>query len=108
MEITLGINNEQLETKPAPGKWSIKDNIAHLARYQSVFLQRIDTILYTNLPYFEPYNADIDIEFEAWQDQELQLILSYLNNDRLKIIKVITQLDEQALKSAEYMQSLAG
>ena len=47
----------KLFLNPQPGKWSIHDNIAHLAKYQPVFLERIESILKKSDQVFERYTA---------------------------------------------------
>lgn len=84
--------NDRLLLNPAPGKWSIKDNIAHLAKYQPVFINRIHKILLSDEPVFESYRADNDPEFAVWQGRDLQILLDTLYADREQINKLITDL----------------
>ncbi|HVV55756.1 MAG TPA: DinB family protein, partial [Mucilaginibacter sp.] len=44
-EIIKHTDEQRLNRHPEPGKWSIKDNIAHLATYQPVFMARMHRIL---------------------------------------------------------------
>ena len=46
--------------KPVSGKWSAHEQLAHLARYHQVFLQRIDRILSEQAPEFPRYRAEYD------------------------------------------------
>jgi len=41
--IIKGLGNDWLEYNIIPGKWSIRDNIAHLVRYQPILIDRINT-----------------------------------------------------------------
>ena len=44
-ETLRDVSTETLSVVKVPGKWSAHENLAHLARYHQVFLQRIDRIL---------------------------------------------------------------
>jgi hypothetical protein len=91
-------NNNRLTLSLQPGKWSIKDNIAHLAKYQPVFIDRIHKILLSGEPVFESYRAENDAEFPVWQGRDIETLLDTLHADRAEINKLIidlsyTQLD---------------
>jgi hypothetical protein len=64
--LITGVTANHLLWPPLAGKWSIHDNIAHLARYQQLFITRIDQILFSNIPVFEPYKADVDPGFAVF------------------------------------------
>ncbi len=80
-----------------PGKWSIHDNIAHLAKYQPVFQERINAILHLNNPIFNAYLAEYDPEFEAWRGWNTARLIERLNSDRHEIFEFITGLAEEEL-----------
>ena len=50
-----------------PEKWSAHENIAHLARYNEVFLQRVHRILSEDKPALGRYRAEQDLEWESWR-----------------------------------------
>lgn len=39
-----GTESGALDRRPVPDKWSGRENLAHLARYQEMFLRRIERI----------------------------------------------------------------
>lgn len=90
-------NNDRLNLHPQPGKWSIKDNIAHLAKYQPIFINRIHKILLGGEPAFESYRAENDPDFAAWQGRDLRILLDTLNADREQINKLINDLSYSQL-----------
>lgn len=57
---------ETLHAKPIAGKWSAHEQLAHLARYHQIFLQRIDRILSEQAPEFSRYRAEDDPDWPAW------------------------------------------
>ena len=86
------LDTMRLTIEVIPGKWSIKDNIAHLATYQPIFLERVQVILTIDEPVFERYKADYDPEFEAWQQQTVPALLSRIEDDRKTIYDTISSL----------------
>src|SRR5690242_10498517 len=63
-ELIGRLSEEQCDSEIMPGKWSIKQQVAHLVRYQEVFFERIQTIMNSFNAVFEPYVAEEDPEFE--------------------------------------------
>lgn len=96
--IIEGLDEEPIFYKPLPGKWSIKDNIAHLARYQRVFIERLDKILTSDSPVFDAYRAENDPEFEKWMHKDLTVLFKELNADRKMIVGRITSLAQKDLQ----------
>jgi len=90
--IIASINNERLLLQPAPGKWSITDNIAHLAKYQPVFIDRASLITTGGNPLFEPYRAENDPGFSEWQTWGIKKLMNRLHADRQLIYALITGL----------------
>lgn len=86
-----------VEKRINPGKWSIHENIAHLARYQLVFIDRIKRILETKEPFFERYRAEEDREFESWCSRSTDDLLGRIEKDRQFLFTYITQLSSSQL-----------
>jgi hypothetical protein len=91
------VKQERLFYREFSEKWSIHDNIAHLARYQPVFTQRIQTMLEENNPCFERYTADTDHEFETWRKRTTTELLMTLEEDRQKMIAFLASLKKEQL-----------
>jgi hypothetical protein len=98
--IIFHLNGEKLITKPVPNKWSIRDNMAHLARYQQIFNERIDKILMTDKPVFEPYKAENDSQFEKWLEKDPESLMMEINSDRKRLIQKMESLTETDLQKA--------
>jgi hypothetical protein len=95
--IIQNISDEGLEKKPLPGKWSIKDNIAHLAKYQKVFIERKNQILTTDQPFFNRYAAENDNDFESWRQYSMPALLNFINDDRRDIWYSVSNLSAEDL-----------
>ena len=95
--LITGLNGDHVLRNPAPGKWSIHDNITHLAVYQQMFIKRIGSILEQDNPTFNPYKADNDPVFIAWQQWPTDKLLKQLSADRKQLFEMITNLPESKL-----------
>lgn len=99
-ELIKHIDEKRLTKEPEPGKWSIKDNIAHLVSYQPVFIGRIHQMLKGGTPAFNAYKADNEPDFLHARELPLNELMSRLNGNRRQILELITNLpdDELTLK----------
>jgi hypothetical protein len=88
-KIINGMADAQLQKQPQSGKWSIKDNIAHLAKYQPVFMERMELVIKGERPSFGRYIADEDPQFADWKSWDIQTLLERLNADRQLIYDLI-------------------
>lgn len=96
-EIVKNADEQRLNHQPEPGKWSIKDNIAHLVSYQPVFIGRIHQILKGGTPTFNAYRADDEPDFLHARELLLAELLSKLNGNRRQILELITNLPDDDL-----------
>jgi len=90
--IIINLNNRQIQQRPVRDKWSIHENIAHLAKYQPVFIDRIRKILTNEEPGFEAYRAEDDDEFEIYCAFTTYELLKKISSDREVIFHLITHL----------------
>ncbi len=90
--IIIKLNNSQLQYHPSPAKWNIHENIAHMAKYQPVFIDRIRKILTNEEPAFEVYKAEEDDEFEIYCAFTTYELLKKISSDREVIFHLITHL----------------
>ncbi|HEX8021276.1 DinB family protein [Mucilaginibacter sp.] len=93
-QLVANISNDKITTPSAPGKWSALDNIAHLARYQKIFIARIHRILNEDTPVFDRYNGDLDPEFTPFRLMTLAELLDIINADRTIIVNQLSALDD--------------
>ena len=96
-EIVKNIDKQRLNQQPEPGKWSIKDNIAHLVSYQPVFIGRVHQMLKGYTPVFSAYRADNEPDFIEAQGWPLTDLINKLNGNRRQILELITNLPDDQL-----------
>jgi hypothetical protein len=99
-----GVDESVISVSQQIGKWSVKDIIAHLAKYQPVFTERINLILTTEAPKFERYSADEDPEFEKWRNFSVEKLVSLLKSDREKLYLLISNLSPEELSRIGHHQ----
>jgi uncharacterized damage-inducible protein DinB len=92
-----GLSDEQIHQSPAPGKWSIHQNIAHLGRYHQVFIERVHKVLETTAPDFERYSADEDPEFSIWTQKDTQAVLLDFDDTRQQLNDLLQTLSAEQL-----------
>lgn len=95
--IIIKLNNSALLYRPVKGKWNIHENIAHLAKYQPVFIERIRRILAIDTPECEVYDAEMDDEFELYCAFTTYELLKKISTDRETIFHLITYLSPDKL-----------
>jgi uncharacterized damage-inducible protein DinB len=86
---------ETLSASVVPGKWSAHDQLAHLARYHQIFLQRIDRILAEQAPKFPRYRAEDDPEWPAWKGLPTAQLLVRIYSMRAKLMARLRSLSEE-------------
>ncbi|HEX6181574.1 MAG TPA: DinB family protein [Chitinophagaceae bacterium] len=97
-ELVSPFTEEQLRLPVNPGKWSVLENVAHLAAYQPVFLERIATIQHRDEPEFGRYVAENDPAFPPMTRHSIGTILEHLAQYRERIIQELESIDESRLK----------
>jgi len=97
--LLAGARPEQIEARPSPEKWSARENLAHLARHHSLFLERIARILAEETPDLGRYRAEEDPEWPEWRALPLEEILARLDAPRRRILEAALGLTtEQAAR----------
>jgi uncharacterized damage-inducible protein DinB len=91
-EITEGLTDTALRKAIVTGKWSIFENIVHLATYQHTFLHRVEQILENNNPLFGRYTAEADPLFHDNCTRRAEEIMEDLAATRDTITATITAL----------------
>jgi len=95
-ELVHGLSEEDLRKEVNPGKWSVQQNIAHLASYQEVFLERLRRIQTEDEPQFGRYVADNDPAFLDACSKTAAQLLEQLSTDRQTILNALLSTSEAA------------
>ena len=68
------------------GDWSARENLAHLARHATVFLERLARILTEDSPRVGRYRAEDDPDWPRWSDLPLDETVHRLRDVRARLI----------------------
>ena len=97
-DLIKDLDDELINKYPTKDKWSIKDNIAHIAYYHLRFLSRMELIIKGKKKFFQRYSPDKDIDFIEWRKMSKEELLSKLEANRNKVIDYIQELKEEDLE----------
>jgi hypothetical protein len=81
--VVRNVPPERLTRRAVPEKWSAHENLAHLARYQRMFLDdRVRRILTEERPVLLRYRSEDDPEWLRWRGMTLEETLTELTVGR--------------------------
>jgi uncharacterized damage-inducible protein DinB len=95
IELIEGLTDEQIRRPVQPGKWSIFENIVHLATYQHTFNHRIRQILSGSNPAFQRYTAEADPLFHDNLSKSTREIMQDLLSTRKEMSAEIPLFAEE-------------
>jgi uncharacterized damage-inducible protein DinB len=98
LDLIEGLNDEQVRRQIVTGKWSIFENIVHLATYQRAFMNRIEGIVKNDNPSFERYTAESDPLFLDNCTKSTHEIIHELITTRRVMVARIFSLQADQLK----------
>ena len=94
MDLIEGLSDEQIRRQVIVGKWSVFENIVHLATYQHAFMQRVRQMLHEQNPQFGRYTAESDPLFYDNCTKSTREIMQDLIALRRELIGKILSLKE--------------
>lgn len=97
-QIIDNATDQHLMSNHIPEKWSIHEQITHLASYQPVFMGRMNLILNNENPSFQAYSADNDPEFANWKLKPTATLLQKIDEDRKNLNTLITSMSPSELQ----------
>ena len=98
LDIIEGLSDEQIRWQIIPGKWSVFENIVHLATYQHAFIKRLDQILEQEKPQFPRYVAEADPLFYDNCSKVTREIMQDLVTTRREMIAKLCSLSDKDLR----------
>jgi hypothetical protein len=96
-DLTAGMPVETLQRRVLPDKWSVFENIAHLAAYQLVFITRLERIRREPSPAFERYVAEQDPAFPSYLEKSFEELLGNIDDQRTVILSRLEEGGEALL-----------
>jgi hypothetical protein len=95
--LLAGVDDEAPEWRPAPGKWSAREQLAHLARYHEVTGERLRRILAEPEPSFPRYRAEEDPEWPRWAALPLAAVTAELAARRAGLVTAVAAIPPASL-----------
>ncbi len=97
-----------MRRRPASGKWSAHENLAHLARIHEIYLERIRRILSEERPQLPRYTAEDDPEWPRWVRMSTEEVVQRLTALRDELVRVVTPLSLDRLNRIGVHSALGG
>ena len=88
---------DAITRRPASGKWSAHENLAHLGRHHEVFIERVQRILAEDRPRLARYRAEEDPEWPKWAALPTDEVLRRLKKFRSDLITLVKSLSPDQL-----------
>ena len=103
LDLIEGLNDEQVRRQTVPGKWSIFENIVHLATYQHAFLKRIEDIVKNENPVFERYTAEMDPLFhDNCTKSTHEIIHELITTRRMMVARIFSFQADQLKRTGQH------
>ncbi|HJY85560.1 MAG TPA: DinB family protein [Candidatus Acidoferrales bacterium] len=83
---------EAMRRRPSSGQWSAHENLAHLARYHGVSLERLRRMLTEDRPNLGRYRAEKDPEAGLWMAMPTDAVLKEMKRLRGELIDAVEHL----------------
>jgi DinB family protein len=93
-EVLSGVSGD-LTRRVVADKWSPQESLAHLARYNEVFLERMHLILSENNPALPRYRAEEDPEWERWRQLSYRDLMERLAELREQLVDELKLLSDE-------------
>ena len=93
-----GLSEAELKSRPIPDKWSVHENIAHLACYQLRVIARTRNILSEDNPIFDSYIPEEDPEFPGFLSMSVGQLLAHQKEKRTEIVNLISSLTDVQIR----------
>lgn len=90
-----GVAAETILEPAVTGKWSAHENLAHLARYHEIFLERITRMLKENSPVLDRYRAEEDPQWESWRTRSYKEVAAELTARREMLMSRLKALSNE-------------
>ncbi len=97
--LLFDLTEEEVKSHPIPDKWSVFENLAHLARYHEVFNERVGQVAAGGNPLFTRYKADDDPGFFEWQKKSYKQLMQDFYADRNILNAHLASLTDEQLKN---------
>jgi uncharacterized damage-inducible protein DinB len=93
-----GVGEDAMRRRPTSGKWSAHENLAHLARYHEIFIERLCRMLTEDRPQLGRYRSEDDPEAARWMAMSVGETLSQLKTLRSRLVGMVENLSPEQVE----------
>jgi hypothetical protein len=93
-EALAGATDEELGTEPAPGKWSAREIVHHLADSEMTSAIRLRLLVATPSPQIVGYDQEVFAKRLYYQDRPIEASLDAFNAARRTTAEILDRLSE--------------
>ncbi len=93
-----GLNPEQLDAHPIPGKWSIKEVVCHIADYEPVYADRMKRVIAEDKPMLLAGSPDAFVARLAYDQRNVDEELSLIEIVRSQMARILRSLQPEDLQ----------
>jgi uncharacterized protein (TIGR03083 family) len=93
--LCAGLEEDAIAKRPASGKWSVKEVLAHIARIQEVFEGRLEALLTQEKPPIVSYSPERDADFEAVAAKTSPELLKLFDAGRARLVARLIALSPE-------------
>ena len=99
IDIIEGLSDEHIRRQIIPGKWSIFENVVHLATYQHTFIRRVEKIVHEENPQFGRYTAESDpLFYDNCTRSSREIMQDLIATRREVVTKILSLRQEDVLR----------
>lgn len=98
-QLVSGRSDQELARKPAPGRWSVREILAHLADCEVVIGWRIRTILATSGATLQPFDQNRWAEVFQYADAPVTESLDLFEISRRSNVRLLRTVDASLLEN---------
>jgi uncharacterized protein (TIGR03083 family) len=91
--LCMDLDEATASKRTVPGKWSVKELLAHLARVQEVFEKRLDAMLREDGARVATYDPERDVEFGDISKRPAADLWKWFEDTRARIIGKLEKLE---------------
>jgi len=90
-----GLSAEQLDARPIPGKWSIREVVCHLADYEPVYTDRMKRVIAEDKPPLLGGDPDEWCARLAYAERDVAEELAVMDAVRASMARILRSLEPQ-------------
>jgi hypothetical protein len=94
LEALVGVSEAELNYKPAPEKWSIKEIIVHVSDAEMIAVHRMKKVIAEDNPLLLKFDPDLWSGRLHYEESDMQLYLELFKGLRLGMVAILAKLKE--------------